>query len=56
MRNLKIFLTVAAAGVLFTSCYERQFTPTLGSTPVEFVSSTAPVPRPPLYSQAELLP
>lgn len=40
MRNLKIFLTVAAAGVLFTSCYERQFTPTLGSTPVEFVSST----------------
>lgn len=40
MRNLKILLTVAAAGVLFTSCYERQFTPTLGSTPVEFVSST----------------
>lgn len=40
MRTFKIFLTVAAAGALLTSCYERQFTPELGNTPVEFVSST----------------
>lgn len=40
MKYLKILLTAAAAGAMLTSCYERQFTPTLGDTPVEFVYST----------------
>lgn len=43
MRHLKIFLTVAAAGALLTSCYERQFTPTLGSSAVEFVNASSEI-------------
>ena len=38
MKQLKIFLTVAAAGALLVSCDERQFTPVLGDTTVEFVN------------------
>lgn len=38
MRTLKIFFIAAAAAMLLTSCYKRQFEPTFGNTTVEFVS------------------
>lgn len=40
MRHIKILLMAAAAGVLLTSCYKRQFEPTFGNTTVEFVNSS----------------